>query len=134
MSAWLMPGFVRIMLAAATATGFMFVARYFTWLASTRLRSEDGDPLDVLVISAPIQRGAAIKCRAIGLLEMTDEEGIDHKILAVPIEEVDPSSAAIKDIADLPQHFKDRLKHFFEHYKELEKGKFVKLGAFKGRA
>ncbi|MDE1856781.1 MAG: inorganic diphosphatase [Candidatus Micrarchaeota archaeon] len=97
-------------------------------------KAKDGDPLDVLVISAPIQRGCAIKCRAVGLLEMNDEEGVDHKILAVPVEKVDPSSASIRDIGDLPQHFKDRLKHFFEHYKELEKGKFVKLGAFKGKA
>ncbi|MCL4400877.1 MAG: inorganic diphosphatase [Candidatus Parvarchaeota archaeon] len=95
---------------------------------------KDGDPLDVLVMSsASISPGIVVKCRAVGVAEMSDEEGEDNKIIAVPIDKVDPTSVALKDVNDLPQYFKDKLKHFFERYKELEKGKFMKFNGFKGR-
>ncbi|MDE1869849.1 MAG: inorganic diphosphatase [Candidatus Micrarchaeota archaeon] len=94
---------------------------------------KDGDPLDVLVISAPIANGAAIKCRAVGVLEMSDEAGVDPKLIAVPVDKVDPASSEINDIEDVPQYFKDKLKHFFEHMKELEKGKFVKVTGFNNK-
>ncbi len=94
-------------------------------------QGKDGDPLDVLVISSvPINPGMLIKCRAVGVAEMEDEEGPDNKILAVPIEKVDPAFSTVKNIDSVPQYLKDKIKHFFEHYKELEKGKFMKFKDF----
>ena len=97
-------------------------------------RGKDGDPLDAMVISSvPIAPGMVVKCRAVGIAEMSDEEGEDNKAIAVPVEKVDPSSALIKSEADIPEHLKQKIKHFFEHYKELEKGKFMKFHGFKGK-
>ncbi|MET1102363.1 MAG: inorganic diphosphatase [Pyrodictiaceae archaeon] len=94
---------------------------------------EDGDPLDVLVISnRPVLPGSIIRVRPIGLLVMEDEEGIDNKVIAVPVEKLDPSFAKIKDVADLPDSILNKIKHFFEHYKELEPGKWVKVHEWKG--
>ncbi len=96
--------------------------------------AKDNDPLDVLLISsAAIQPGIIVRCRAVGLAEMKDEHGMDDKIIAVPVNEVDPNSESIKDIKDIPQFEKNILKHFFEHYKELETGKFMKFIAFRGK-
>ncbi len=95
---------------------------------------KDGDPMDVLVMSSvSIASGIIVKCRAVGVAEMNDEEGSDNKILAVPVDKVDPSMLDIKDASDIPEYTKDKLKHFFEHYKELEKGKFMKFLGIKGR-
>ncbi len=95
-------------------------------------KGEDGDPLDVLVLSSlPVTPGTFIKCKAIGLGVMEDEEGIDNKVIAVPVEKVDPF-IKYKSIEEVPDILKDRIKHFFEHYKELEKGKWVKFQGFKG--
>lgn len=95
---------------------------------------KDGDPMDVMVIaSTPIAPGMLVKCRAIGVAEMEDEEGSDNKIIAVPVDKVDPASQAIKEANDIPIYLKDKMKHFYEHYKELEKGKFMKFLGFKGR-
>ncbi len=89
---------------------------------------EDGDPVDVLLISyEPLLPGSYIKARPIGVLVMEDEEGPDSKIIAVPVEKVDPRFKNIKDINDLPEAIKEKIKHFFEHYKELEPGKWVKV-------
>jgi inorganic pyrophosphatase len=96
--------------------------------------AEDGDPADVLVISTyPVHPGCGIPARPIGMLEMEDEEGIDTKILAVPTKKVDPFYAGIETIDDLPEAVKQKIKHFFERYKELEPGKWVKLNDFKGQ-
>lgn len=96
--------------------------------------SPDGDPADVLVISSqPVYPGVVISCRPIGMLEMEDEAGIDTKIIAVPVDKVDPFMKNLKDIADLESATKDQIKHFFDHYKELEKGKWVKTKAFLGK-
>ncbi|HJD45141.1 MAG TPA: inorganic diphosphatase [Candidatus Paenalcaligenes intestinipullorum] len=90
--------------------------------------SEDGDAADVLVLSPfPIQIGAVVKCRAIGVLEMEDEAGGDSKVLAVPVTKLYPPYRHIQGPEDLPQEELDRLKHFFERYKDLEKGKWVKV-------
>ena len=90
--------------------------------------SQDGDPADVLVMSQyPIIPGAIIKVRPVGVLIMEDESGIDEKILAVPTNKIDVTFANIKDIDDVPQIIKDRVNHFFENYKKLEKGKWVKI-------
>ena len=91
----------------------------------------DGDPVDVLVVSnEPLYPGTVIRVRPIGVLEMEDEEGIDHKIIAVPVGKIDPRFEGIKDIKDLPEAFLNQIRHFFEHYKELEPGKWTKVHRF----
>jgi inorganic pyrophosphatase len=88
----------------------------------------DGDPVDVLVVMPlPLIPGAVIRCRPVGMLAMTDEAGADTKIVAAPLEKVFSGYAHIKDINDVAQHWRDRIAHFFEHYKDLEKGKWVKI-------
>jgi inorganic pyrophosphatase len=90
--------------------------------------SEDGDPADVLVITPfPVAYGAIIACRPIGVLRMEDESGVDAKILALPTKKICPMYANIDSIEDLPTLYIDQIKYFFEHYKGLEKGKWVKI-------
>jgi len=90
--------------------------------------SEDGDSLDVLLLTTfPTFSGCLIKARPVGVLLMEDEKGIDHKIVAVPLEKIDPRFKNIKDIEDVNEHLKEEIKVFFEDYKKLEKGKFVKI-------
>ena len=95
--------------------------------------SDDGDPVDVLVISNhPVFPGAVIKSRPIGVLLMEDESGMDEKIIAVPISKVDISFDSIKELEDINPLLKQRIAHFFEHYKDLEKGKWVKIIGWEG--
>lgn len=94
-------------------------------------KAEDGDPIDVLVLSSyQVAPGTVIPSRPIGMLEMEDEAGIDTKILAVPTVKVDPFYVNIKDISDLDDSTKNKIKHFFDHYKEIEPGKWVKTRKF----
>lgn len=95
-------------------------------------RGEDGDPLDcVLLSSFPTFPGCIVEAEPIGLLEMEDEGGIDHKILVKPTEKIDPRFKKIKNVDDLPEHLKKEIREFFENYKKLEPGKWVKLREFK---
>ena len=95
--------------------------------------AEDGDPVDVLVLSSyPVSPGTVIPSRPIGMLEMEDEAGIDTKILAVPTVKVDPFYSHINDIADIDDSTKTKIRHFFDHYKEIEPGKWVKTKRFLG--
>jgi inorganic pyrophosphatase len=95
---------------------------------------KDGDPIDVLVLGeTPFVPLSLIKVIPIGVLQTEDEEGQDSKIVAIPTSKIDPSFSTVSDIKDVPQHLKDQIKHFFEHYKELEKGKFVKILGWDGR-
>ncbi len=97
-------------------------------------QSEDGDPVDVLVISSfSVHPGIILPSRPIGMLEMEDEEGIDTKIIAVPTKKVDPFMAKIEGIDDLDENIKAKIKHFFDHYKELEPNKWVKTRNFLGK-
>lgn len=90
--------------------------------------SRDGDPVDVLVISPlPLISGAVITVRPIGMLNMTDEAGEDAKILAVPIDKLTPLYRHIQQPEDLGQFTLERIAHFFQHYKDLEKNKWVKI-------
>ena len=90
--------------------------------------SGDGDPADVLVLMPlPLIPGSVIRVRTVGMLKMTDEAGSDEKIIAVPISKVFPAYDSVQHVDDLPHLTKDRIQHFFEHYKDLEKGKWVKL-------
>ncbi len=89
---------------------------------------EDGDPVDVLVLGYDkLHPGVVIKARPIGVLMTEDEKGKDAKIVAVPVSKIDPRFDNVKDINDLPANIRERIAHFFEHYKELEKGKWVKV-------
>lgn len=92
-------------------------------------KGEDGDALDALVfLSLPVNPGVMVKCKAIGMLEMEDEEGIDHKIVCVPEKsKIDPICGTWESLADIPEAKKLQIKHFFEHYKDLEPEKWVKL-------
>lgn len=97
-------------------------------------KAEDGDPMDALVLSSqPVMVGTVLPSIPIGLLEMEDEAGIDTKIIAIPTAKIDPFMASINDINDLPEMTRNKIKHFFEHYKELEPGKWVKLKNFKSK-
>ncbi len=90
--------------------------------------SGDGDPADVLVLMPlPLIPGSVIRCRPVGMLRMTDEAGEDMKIVAAPALKVFAHYDYINDIGDVAQHWRDRIGHFFEHYKDLEKGKWVKV-------
>lgn len=123
-------------------SGYIFVDRFaFTTMGYPanygfvpNTLSGDGDPVDVLVLSVqPVHPGTVIPATPIGLLEMEDESGVDAKVIAVPPLKVDPFFGGYKDIADVPEAIKNRIKHFFEHYKELEKGKWVKVKNWQGK-
>ena len=93
--------------------------------------SGDGDPVDVLVVSPfPVAPGSVMRARPIGVLKMEDEKGEDEKILAVPHTKLHPYYDNVKNYTDLPEIFINSIKHFFEHYKDLEKGKWVKVTGF----
>ena len=93
----------------------------------------DGDPADVLVIlPLPLVPGSVIRCRPVGVLKMSDEAGSDEKILAVPIDKVFAGYSHIDDIEKVSKHWLQRIGHFFEHYKDLEKGKWVKVLGWEG--
>jgi inorganic pyrophosphatase len=90
--------------------------------------SEDGDPLDCMVISAtPVVSGVVLPSRPIGALLMEDEAGIDEKVLAVPIDRLHPFHRHVSSYRDLPEILLQQIEHFFTHYKDLEKGKWVKV-------
>lgn len=96
-------------------------------------KGQDGDPTDiVLLASEQLTPGVGIKAKLIGMLEMEDEEGVDTKLIAVPIQKVDPLFGTWNDVKDIPAHTQAKIKHFFDHYKDLEPGKFVKTGRFLG--
>ena len=90
--------------------------------------SEDGDPIDVLVANTrPIVPGAVINVRPIGVLRMVDDAGGDEKILAVPVPKLTKRYAHVINYTDLPKITLEQVQHFFEHYKDLEPGKWVKM-------
>lgn len=95
--------------------------------------SDDGDPVDVLVITPfPVAMGAVVPCRAIGVLKMEDEAGQDAKLLAVPIDRVLPIYKHWRKPEDIAPERLQQIQHFFEHYKDLEKGKWVKVQGWEG--
>ncbi|ABR73897.1 inorganic pyrophosphatase [Actinobacillus succinogenes] len=95
--------------------------------------SLDGDPVDVLVPTPyPLQPGAVIRCRPVGVLKMTDESGQDAKVIAVPHTKLSKEYDHIKDVNDLPALLKAQIQHFFESYKALEAGKWVKVDGWEG--
>jgi inorganic pyrophosphatase len=118
------------------ASGAMFVDRFlhtamfypgnYGFIPQTL--SEDGDPCDIIVIAGvPVIPGAVIRCRPVGALMMQDEAGQDEKILAVPVDDLYPFYANVRSYQDIPGLLVEQIAHFFEHYKDLEKGKWVKV-------
>ncbi len=117
-------------------TGAMFVDRFmdtamhypcnYGYVPHTL--SEDGDPVDVLVITpVPLISGSVIQCRPVCVLHMTDESGPDAKILAVPLSNLSSCYTHIQCMDDVPPQLMKQISHFFEHYKDLEKDKWVKI-------
>jgi inorganic pyrophosphatase len=95
--------------------------------------SDDGDPVDVLVMTPfPIQVGAVVSCRALGMLKMEDEAGGDAKLLAVPVDKLYPAYSKLRTTDDVSEEVRGQIRHFFEHYKDLEKGKWVKVQGWEG--
>jgi len=95
--------------------------------------SGDGDPVDVLVITpVPLIPGVVVTCRAIGILKMTDEAGEDGKVLAVPVDKILSLYSQWKKPEDLNPFRLKTIAHFFEHYKDLEEGKWVKVQGWEG--
>jgi len=123
------------------ATGAMFVDRFMStpmyypcnygYIPHTLC--EDGDPTDVLVVTPyALISGSVIRCRPVGMLMMTDESGPDAKILAVPIDKLSTLYRHIHSHEDLPEKLLAQIRHFFEHYKDLEPNKWVKIQGWTG--
>lgn len=117
-------------------TGAMFVDRFMSTAMHypcnygyvPHTLSKDGDPVDVLVVTpVPLISGSVIRCRPVGVLKMTDEAGDDAKILALPIDKLSKSYQHLKNYTDFPQDRLETIAHFFEHYKDLDEGKWVRV-------
>ena len=122
-------------------TGAMFVDRFmntamhypcnYGYIPHTL--SEDGDPVDVLVVTPiPLISGSVIVCRVVGVLKMIDESGPDAKLLAVPVDKLCKLYCGVKTPEDMPPLLLHQIAHFFEHYKDLEEGKWVKVKGWAG--
>ena len=95
--------------------------------------ADDGDPVDVLLANrTPIMPGAVVRCRPLGVLIMEDEAGMDEKLLMVPVDKLHPFYKDVKSYDELPEIFLQQISHFFEHYKDLEPGKWVKIKGWEG--
>lgn len=93
--------------------------------------SDDGDPVDVIAIGhLPVAPGCILAVKPIGVLKMEDDGGIDEKIIARPTDKLFPYHANVNDIDDVQPIIKEQIEHFFTHYKDLEKGKWVKIGGW----
>ena len=124
-------------------TGALFVDRFMSTAMQypcnygyvPQTLSDDGDPVDVLVLAPfPLALGSVIRCRPIGVLEMEDEAGMDAKILAVPVDKLTKWYTNVDNYTDVPAEQLDKIAHFFEHYKDLEKNKWVKIKGWADKA
>jgi inorganic pyrophosphatase len=124
-------------------TGAVFVDRFMSTAMHypcnygyvPRTLSGDGDPVDVLVLSPfPLITGVVVRCRPVGMLRMEDEAGEDTKLLAVPVNKLTSQYRGIRSPRDLPKARLAAITHFFEHYKDLERGKWVKVRGWVGAA
>jgi inorganic pyrophosphatase len=122
-------------------TGAMFVDRFMSTAMHypcnygyiPHTLSDDGDPVDVLVATPyPLISGSVVRCRPVGVLKMTDESGDDAKVLAVPVSKLCTSYAEVKGPDDMPKLLLDQVAHFFEHYKDLDEGKWVRVEGWEG--
>lgn len=97
--------------------------------------SGDGDPVDVLIANTrPLFPGSYINVRAVGVLKMEDEHGIDEKIIAVPVTRLTKRYLHVANYTDLPEILIEQIQHFFQHYKDLEPGKWTKMVGWGNRA
>jgi inorganic pyrophosphatase len=104
----------------------MFYPANYGYIPNTL--SEDGDPLDVLVVTPyPVIPGSVIRCRPVGMLNMSDESGKDTKLIAVPHDKLSALYKDVQEHTDLPALLIQQIEHFFENYKDLEPGKWVKV-------
>ncbi|MET0089629.1 MAG: inorganic diphosphatase [Candidatus Thiodiazotropha sp.] len=95
--------------------------------------SDDGDPCDVMVPTAfPLIPGSVIRCRPVAVLKMTDESGDDAKVVAVPVDKITNRWSHVKSLEDMPSELMERIAHFFEHYKDLDEGKWVRVQGWDG--
>ena len=122
-------------------TGAMFVDRFMNTARHCpcdngyvpHTLSKDGDPVDVLVVTSyPLIPGSVIECRPVGVLKMTDESGDDAKVLAVPVDKLCKGYRQVQDFRDLPPMILEQIAHFFEHYKDLDEGKWVRVESWGG--
>ncbi|MFZ1641110.1 MAG: inorganic diphosphatase [Candidatus Contendobacter sp.] len=122
-------------------TGALFVDRFMTaamhypcnygYIPHTL--GEDGDPLDVMVVAPlPVISGCVVRCRSLGILRMTDERGGDAKVLAVPIKKECTQYDHIESVEQMSQALLNQIAHFFQHYKDLDSGKWVQLDGWGG--
>ncbi len=122
-------------------TGALFVDRFMTaamhypcnygYIPHTL--GEDGDPLDVMVVAPlPVISGCVVRCRPLGILRMTDERGGDAKVLAVPIKKECTQYDHIESVEQMSQALLNQIAHFFQHYKDLDSGKWVQLDGWGG--
>ena len=125
------------------ASGAMFVDRFLytpmrypgNYGFVPHTLSEDGDPIDVLICNTrPIVPGAVMNCRPVGVLVMEDDGGADEKIVAVPASSISRRYLNIRNYGDLPDITQQQIQHFFEHYKDLEPGKWVKIDGWRDSA
>jgi inorganic pyrophosphatase len=123
------------------ATGALFVDRFMSTAMHypcnygyiPHTLSPDGDPVDVLVLSpVPLISGVVVRCRPVGMLKMEDEAGDDAKLLAVPLDSLTGLYREVATPRDLPETVLAQIAHFFEHYKDLEPGKWVKVQGWAG--
>lgn len=123
------------------ASGAMFVDRFrhtamyypanYGFIPHTL--AEDGDPLDVLVMAqVAVVPGAVIRCRPVGALMMTDEKGPDEKIIAVPVDRLNPFFKGVRSYRDLPSSLIEQLEHFFKHYKDLDAKRWSRVSRWFG--
>src|SRR5258706_12271666 len=122
-------------------TGALFVDRFMSdsmhypcnygYIPNTL--SDDGDPVDVVVVAPfALVPGVVVRCRPLGMLKMTDEAGGDEKLLAVPIDKLTSIYRSVQSVRDLPEITLSQIAHFFQHYKDLEPGKWVKIDGWVG--
>ncbi len=123
------------------ATGALFVDRFMSTAMHypcnygyiPHTLSDDGDPVDVLVVTPfALVPGVVVRCRPLGMLKMTDEAGGDEKLLAVPIDKLTSIYRDVQSVRDLPEITLSQIAHFFQHYKDLEAGKWVKVEGWVG--
>lgn len=120
----------RVYLDRVLYTSFVYPTDYGYFENTLGL---DGDPVDVLVLlDYPLFPGVGVRVRPVAVFNMTDDGGSDAKVIAVPAK--DPRWEHIQDLGDLPEYTRKEIEHFFEHYKDLEPGKWVKTEGWQGRA